>query len=300
MYSNKLAVAVKANGKVLREFGETVYVPFGTEYTLLIKNLNSVRVQVNVSIDGTEATDGVSLVIGPNQELELQRFIKNGNLSEGNRFKFIERTSKIENGPRGVKIDDGLIRIEYQFERMPLAVNRDHRIYMPFGTDFNDRITLANHVATSYTGDLLGMPYGASASIANQNSREMYSAPAMAAPTASSTLINNVSMDMARTTSATSQTMRSRSVSKAAVPTNDVGITVAGSKSTQSFYTAAYFPVDPTVHTMVIHLAGETESGKTVSAPVTVKAKPRCITCGHMNKATAKFCSECGTSLEIV
>jgi hypothetical protein len=34
MYSNKLAVAIKANGKVLREFKDEVYIPFGQEYSL--------------------------------------------------------------------------------------------------------------------------------------------------------------------------------------------------------------------------------------------------------------------------
>ena len=38
MYLQKLAVAVKVNGKVLREVGDTVYIPFGSEYSILIKN----------------------------------------------------------------------------------------------------------------------------------------------------------------------------------------------------------------------------------------------------------------------
>ena len=29
MYGNKLAAAIKVNGKVLREFKDTVYIPFG-------------------------------------------------------------------------------------------------------------------------------------------------------------------------------------------------------------------------------------------------------------------------------
>lgn len=118
MYSNKMVCCLKANGKVLREFKDIVYVPFGTEYSILIKNLNSVRAQVRVSIDGNDATENVSLVIGPNSETELTRYIKNGNLNSGNSFKFIERTSQIEQY-RGVGVEDGLIRIEFQFERPP-------------------------------------------------------------------------------------------------------------------------------------------------------------------------------------
>ena len=115
MYNNKLAIALKARGKVLREFKDTVYVPFGTEYSILIKNLNTVKVAVTVSIDGTDATEGCRLIIDPNKEMDLTRFIKNGNLNTGNRFKFIERTSSIEDH-RGIKVDDGLIRIEFEFQ----------------------------------------------------------------------------------------------------------------------------------------------------------------------------------------
>jgi rRNA maturation endonuclease Nob1 len=52
-------------------------------------------------------------------------------------------------------------------------------------------------------------------------------------------------------------------------------------------------------HTIVLKLLGETPDNKPVSKPVTVKAKPKCTTCGKMNKAHAKFCVECGTALEI-
>jgi len=44
---------------------------------------------------------------------------------------------------------------------------------------------------------------------------------------------------------------------------------------------------------------GETEDNKAIREPITVKAKPKCTTCGKQNKATAKFCSECGTALVI-
>ena len=118
MYGNKLAAAIKVDGKILREFKDTVYIPFGAEYTILVKNLEGRRAVVNVFIDGDNAVPG-GLVLGANQEVELERKIVNNNLREGNRFKFIERTENIENGPRGIKLEDGLIRIEYQFEIEP-------------------------------------------------------------------------------------------------------------------------------------------------------------------------------------
>jgi len=41
MYESKLAAAIKVDGKVLREFKDTVHIPFGSEYTVLLKNLNT-------------------------------------------------------------------------------------------------------------------------------------------------------------------------------------------------------------------------------------------------------------------
>src|SRR5215469_11750314 len=105
MYSNNFAVAIKVNGKVLRESGDSVSLPFGCEYSVFIKNLHSVRGQIQVTIDGEDVAG--KIIIRPNSSLELERFTRNGNLESGNRFRFIERTESVE-AHRGVRIDDGL------------------------------------------------------------------------------------------------------------------------------------------------------------------------------------------------
>ena len=114
MYSNKFVATVKANGKVLREVGDTVFLPFGCEYSILLKNLNIVRAQATITIDGEDVLNGSALVIDPNSDLEIERFLKD--LDKGNRFKFIERSASVEQH-RGVGAADGLVRIEWQFER---------------------------------------------------------------------------------------------------------------------------------------------------------------------------------------
>ena len=80
---------------------------------------------------------------------------------------------------------------------------------------------------------------------------------------------------------------------------NEAGITVPGSESTQKFVTVSDFPLQPEKHVMVIKLLGETADNKPVVKAVTVKAKPKCQTCGKQNRATAKFCSTCGTALTV-
>jgi hypothetical protein len=265
MYGNKLAAAIKVNGKVLREFKDTVYIPFGSEYSILVKNLNTVRVIVNIFLDGDNVVPG-GLVLNALQEVDLERWIKNGNMSEGNRFKFIERTSAIENGPRGIKLEDGLIRIEYNFEKIPeFATN-------PF-VGYRDLLCRDSYD----TGRFLKSAYTTTCSTAG----------GAYASNATTAVAQNASLD-----SMVNQ-VETRSLA------NDVGITVPGSKSEQKFQTVSSFPTETQKHSLVLRLLGETEDNKPVEKPVTVKAKPKCTSCGKVNKANSKFCSECGTGLVI-
>ena len=240
MYNQKLVASIKSKGKVLREFKDTVYIPFASEYSILLKNLNTVRAVVNVFIDGENAVPG-GLVIDPGRTVDLERWIKNGNLTEGNKFKFIERTGAVEQH-RGIGVEDGLVRVEYQFEFPPINMN-----------------TVIRGIDRGWI-------------------------------TASGATYSSVSPTSASLNSIQCSTNSYQ---------NDVGITVPGSKSTQSFMTTTIGALDPTIYNIVLKLVGDLGDNKPVEKAVTVKHKPKCVTCGKQNKAHAKFCSECGTALEI-
>lgn len=115
MYKNMLVCALKVNGNVLREFKDAVYLPFGSEYSIVIKNLDSRKCSVSIDIDGRDIADGSTFIVNPNSTVEIERFITKGNLSEGNKFKFIERNSAVEEH-RGIKLEDGILRVRFQFE----------------------------------------------------------------------------------------------------------------------------------------------------------------------------------------
>jgi hypothetical protein len=280
MYQSKLVASLKANGKILREFKDTVYIPFGSEYSFLLKNLHTQRAVVNIFIDGDDVVEG-GVVLEPGREVDLERYIKNGNLTEGNRFKFIERTAAIEDGPRGVKLEDGLIRIEFQYEQPRPVIDRMRdqwntknisSIYPQGGfygatpTSYNVNGTLRS-VDWSKNGEITAQ--AASASV------DKYCAD------------NGISNNMELHDGA------------ATMDWNDVGITVPGSKSTQKFTHVTMGVMEAEKHSMVIKLLGETPNNKPVLKPVTVERKPKCVTCGKQNKAHAKYCVECGTALEI-
>jgi hypothetical protein len=273
MYNQKLVASIKANGKVLREFKDTVYIPFGSEYSFLIKNLNITRAVVNVFIDGENVVPG-GLVIDPGRTVDLERWIKNGNLSEGNKFKFIERTTAIEDGPRGIKLEDGLVRVEYTFEIPRPIINitdafwKSQPIYGNTNASYN-----VNGMMRSVDMSANGATVQAQASAAV----DQYCAD------------NGI-----KTTSEIHDGLATMDSFQ-----NDVGITVPGSKSTQTFQHTTVGTLESTVHNIVLKLVGDLGNNKPVQKAVTVKAKPKCVTCGHQNKATAKFCTECGTALEI-
>jgi hypothetical protein len=272
MYANKLVASLKANGKILREFKDNVYIPFGSEYSFLLKNLNSKRALVNVFIDGEDMTPG-GLVLNAGQEIDLERSIKNGNLREGNKFKFIERTGAVEKH-RGVKLEDGLIRIEFQFE-----------LQHPMQSFFDDNMArYSKNLMRGISGGTGDVTYG----VPQGTGSATYSS------------VSGSSMDSSWI-SASGATTNSMNISAQAqsMPANDVGITVAGSKSTQSFTTTTMGLMEIEKHSIIFMLLGETEDNKPVLQPVTVKTNQKCTTCNHTNKVSSKFCSECGTALTL-
>ncbi len=279
MFTNKMVCCLKANGKVLREFKDTVYVPFGSEYSILLKNLNSVRAIANITIDGQEVVPG-GLVIDANREIDIERFVKD--LSKGNKFKFIERTAGIEQH-RGVKMEDGLIRISFKYEKV-----------LPTSTIFNTFNTF-NHGTprTPWTNDVYSRSMISGSTSQNANGG-MWSSNNISCSTLSADVpTKSLTRGVIKASGSTFASAQSASA-------NDVGITVPGSMSEQKFQTVSDFLTESEEHVMVLRILGETEGGQQVVAPVTVKQKPKCVTCGRINKATSKFCTDCGTSLEIV
>ena len=252
MYNNKLVCCIKSNNKILREFGEEVLIPFGSEFSILIKNLNVVRANVKVSIDGADIADGTSFIVAANGEIDLERFVRSNNLQQGNRFKFIERSEGIENH-RGIKADDGLIRIEFQYEKM-------------------------SYMKPTWTPDLYYRP--------NESYRGVqWTTDSKQWPRSGEVFL---------TTNCASGILRSSS------PPQDIGITVPGSISDQQFVTTSAMLLESEKHVIILRLRGESKHGQQVLAPVTVKAKPKCITCGKINKATNLYCGFCGTTLTIL
>jgi len=276
-YQNKFVVAIKAGGKILRETANSVAIPFGSEYSILLKNLNSVRALVNISIDGTDVTDGTGSIIDANSQLDLERYIKNRNFKKGNKFKFIKRTAEIENH-RGIQAEDGLIRVEYRFEQaMNFCLDNNGPTWYPHTTPYpapgNPIWTITNTLGMNADYSSSKSSYVDTNTVFSMN----------CGPVKDSGIL--------RCSAATTN-------AEATKTNSEQGITVPGSTSNQKFTEGTWFPTETTSHVIVMKLVGKINS-KPVTKPITVEHKPKCQTCGRLNKATNHFCSQCGTSLQI-
>jgi len=275
-YKDNFVVEVKHKGKILRIRDGAVYLPFGSEYSLLLKNLNSRKVSVKVHIDGQDVLDYSSLILEPNSSTELEGFLS-GTVAR-NKFKFIQKTKEVQDH-RGDRVDDGLVRVEFAFEkekpeiRKIITERHEHHHHHYDYYHWWPRFTYTWDSKTKCGSD--GSSGGVMRSIAETNSG--------GDEQNISYCCNNIQMD-------------SLGIESLGQPLDDEGITVKGSECYQSFRYGTIGELEQS-KVIVINLKGMADSGSQVEKPVTVKDKLTCPSCGTKSKSTFKFCPNCGTFL---
>jgi hypothetical protein len=276
-YKKNFVVAIKVNGKILRESAEEVQLPFGSEYSILLKNLNPVRAMAQISIDGKDATTW--LILPANGTVEVERFLRADNLKQGNRFKFVERTEQVE-AHRGIQLEDGLVRVEFKKEKVfeaPKVVEHHtyHHHYDYDGPHHPWYPYRPYWYNTNYCGTLASSSSGGSTGVTRSLGMLNKSLP-------------NV---QAQNMMLSAQCMKS-------ADENTAGITAPGSLSNQEFINASGFQTEAS-EVITLKLTGHKGPLK-VQKPLTVDIRAVCQTCGKRAKGSAKFCYGCGTSLQII
>lgn len=277
-YKDQFVAEIKVNGKILRLKDDTATLPFGSEYSILLKNLNSRRASVKISIDGQDALGYSSLILDSNETTELQGFLS-GNVVR-NRFKFIQKTKEIQEH-RGDKIDDGFIRIEFAFEKeepeiiKKTIIHEDHiyrrREYPYFHWNynnwFNDNSSVKYGPVETYSSDGRGICESS-----------MNSSGEIRGMVQSANMVQSSDMCLG-------------------LPEQDEGITVKGSECNQEFRYTVMGELEQS-KVIIIKLKGMTSTGDTVEKPVTVQTKLECKICGTKSKSSFKFCPNCGSYLD--
>ena len=292
VYKERFIAVVKCQGKNLREHGEVVTLPFGSEYSLLLKNLESRPASVSINIDGTDVLGGNTIIIKPNSETEIERFIES--LSEGNRFKFIQKTKEIQDH-RGDKVDDGLIRVEFQYEKekpVRKEVIHDHHHHHDYHWHQHHNCHWCGHWPCECPPYKIHWTNNSSMSDFNISSN--LSSHKMSKSVRSRGMSN--SMDSGEVP--TAAVYHSSLIGEVAMPLEDEGITVKGSISDQKFVYGDIGILETQKHTIILRLRGTKSNGVTmVKKPLTTKTKVTCPTCGKRSSSSSKFCNNCGTSL---
>jgi len=131
MHSNNFVLAVKHNGKILRENkNKQVFLPFNSEYQLLIKNLNKYRKAIaNIEIDGMYISGSQEFQINANSTAIIERFILDGNLTQGRKFKFVEKYHPNVSDPTNK--ENGIIKVTFWLERVQYPIIPDYIISYP-------------------------------------------------------------------------------------------------------------------------------------------------------------------------
>jgi len=266
-YKNNFVVDVRCKGKILRIKDDFVYLPFGSEYSIYLKNLSSKRASVKIHIDGQDVLDYSSLILNANTSTELEGFLKGTNAT--NKFKFIKKTKEIQEH-RGDKIDDGIIRVEFAYEiPKPIIkktiINEDHHHYHhnPFHWDYHNTLYASSNIKTD-RGDI-------------------------ARGITSSSPFNQSSMTV-------SSSLGTESLG---TPLNDEGITVKGSEINQQFRYGSIGELEP-AEVVIIRMKGidNKPNAGFQPSPLTIQSKLTCSSCGKSYKSSFKYCSNCGTYLE--
>jgi hypothetical protein len=287
-YKDHFVAEVKCGGKILRITDGAVRLPFGAEYSLLFKNLNSRRVAIKVSIDGQDALDNHRLILDPNETTELKGFMQYNVVR--NAFKYIQKTKQIQEH-RGDKIDDGMIRIEFAFEKpvpehiMKTVIHEVHHYphrpsYPYYWYDAPNWVYTSNDIYGS-AGTARGLDSvkgidtnssikGMTGGVTGQMVGEVQS-------------VYNCSVPL-------------QELSIKSEPAKDEGITVKGSELYQALNYTSIGELEQ-AEVIIIQLKGSGDTGVMVEKPVTVHTRLVCKTCGVSSPSNNKYCPSCGTYL---
>jgi hypothetical protein len=118
--------------KVVREeagdFNRVARVPFDQEYKIRIQNKTRRRAYARVEIDGMEVSPGRRFVLGPKESVDLERFILDGDLSTGKRFKFMSLEKGAATGEiqDPTSLENGKIKVTFEPEIEPPTLKYSH------------------------------------------------------------------------------------------------------------------------------------------------------------------------------
>lgn len=100
------------------DVGERVArLPYESEYKIRLKNKNHLRSKVQVLVDGTDISPGRMFILEANQTVDLERFLQDGDLDKGSKFKFVNAAKGAVTGEIQDPFSNSLGLVEVRFYR---------------------------------------------------------------------------------------------------------------------------------------------------------------------------------------
>ena len=270
MYHNNFIAVIKYRGKIMRETKGVVRLPFGSDYSILLKNKDSRTAVARIEVDGKDVMGGHRYIVPGNSTRELEGFMKGLNVTH--KFRSIQKTKEIANF-RGDRIDDGMVRVEFWYEQKNDFVTP----WILPDTRFGG--TSGDSYKADWTNNTGGFSGGSSFSCSN----------------------NLYYCDNSGFKKCTKSLVDPSLTSPKIEPKADEVITVKGSKSNQRFNYGTVGILENQSSVIVIRLKGAIKKRgrvKKIKRAVTVKTKIQCPTCGRRWRSSMKFCGNCSTALD--
>lgn len=285
MYSNGFAFAIKCCGRPLSEFvhegGNAVYLPFGSDFELFLKNKHSKRAVVEMLVNGAKVYENGDLLIPGKSQITIEAF-----QPSQKRLRF-DREGCIGDYSPGDR-DNGLVEVSFRLEE-----------YTPFYTVPRWDLWIPpqeihhHHWHKKYdyyqppmfTSD--NTSWFCSSSLSEENAPQTRGGGLSAGISSYS---SNVNISATPSPSFTPSVPLSSDLEK--------GVVVEGSHSNQSTEEISVGPLCSWSTTFRIRLLGSKE-GETVKKAVTTKDTryKYCSNCSEKHKKTDNFCSKCGNKL---
>jgi len=282
MYSNGHVVAVQVNGKTVNDSNGKVLLPFGVEYSLMLKNRNDRKVVARVYIDGEEVTKSGRLILDANSSLNLERYVED--MNNGARFKFVPLANdKVKDKGDSEK---GYVEVRFQLVKptQSQVIYHEEHIYHNHH-HFNDYWTYPIYKGPYYIGDPVWCSTNGDPVWCSTNGG------------CGGTCTSNSSNNMTSISCSVGGSLNEANVEKqyfAKIEDNhlieEAGATIKGSNSDQKFSYSYVGELEAQETVIRFQLVGT--SDKEIALQYT---KTHCNQCGKRYETNDNFCSKCGT-----
>lgn len=255
MHSSGFILSLKnSSGNTLRETNyNQVYLPFNSEYKIYLKNNHNRKALASIKIDGKSI--GEDIILRSYQSLDLERFILNGDLNSGKRFKFVPLSDSKVQDP--TDSNNGFVEVKFTLEKEKSVIK---------GLFINSDFEIDNDFISTGTNK-----YKPICDIYYSNNMS-----------SGSLKVDNPYIHVSNFVSF-------------APPTSDQGATIEGSNSNQSFVYGSIKELEDFSITLILQILGKIEYVTvTASHTVKNTKKKYCSNCSKILRYYDKFCSRCG------